>query len=120
VPGRDPRFRLFDRLKAVDPPHADEQRGDEPAVVPAAPPAAPGGEVVSIGRAQAGRREWNIWELERLARAGAHRHPDRSQEWAYLFVHLRQFANPDGALPLEFDGLVRESFGELLEASGRV
>ncbi len=83
------------------------------------PPAPPGGEVVSIGRAQAGPRQWNIWELERLARAGAHRHPDRSQEWAYLFVHLRQFANPDGALPVEFDSLVRESFGELLEASGR-
>jgi hypothetical protein len=64
------------------------------------------------------RRGWNLWELERLARAAAERHPDRAQEWAYLFVYLREFASPDGALPPEFDGLVRESFAEVLEASG--
>ncbi len=68
---------------------------------------------------RAGPRQWNLWELERLARAAAHGSPQRSQEWAYLFVHLRRYATPDGTLPPEFDGLVRESFGELLEASGR-
>ena len=94
---------------ATAPPPAPERSGP-----PAAPP-----PVVPMRRRRPGPREWNLWELERLARAGAHRHPERSQEWAYLFVHLRQFANPDGALPAEFDGLVRESFGDLLEASGR-
>jgi hypothetical protein len=86
---------------------------------PEPPPASSGGDVVQMRRARAGPREWNLWELEQLARAGAQRNPERSQEWSYLFVHLRQFASPDGALPREFDGLVRESFGELLEASGR-
>ena len=46
------------------------------------------------------------------------RDPIRYEEWSYLFVHLRQFATPDGSLPTEFDGLVRESFGELLERAG--
>ena len=60
-------------------------------------------------------REWNIWDLERLARAEAPEHPEQRDEWAFLFVHLRQFANADGVLPTEFDSLVRESFGGLLE-----
>ena len=68
---------------------------------------------------RAGPREWNLWELEQLARASGQRYPERMQEWTYLFVHLRRFAQTDGALPREFDGLVRESFGELLERAGR-
>jgi hypothetical protein len=34
---------------------------------------------------------------------------------SYLFLHLRRFANADGVLPAEFDGLVRDAFGGLLE-----
>ena len=60
-------------------------------------------------------REWNLWDLETLAREQARLEPERREEWSYLFVHLRQFANARGRLPSEFDGLVRESFGELLE-----
>jgi hypothetical protein len=60
-------------------------------------------------------REWNVWELESLAREQARLEPERGEEWSYLFVHLRQFADANGKLPSEFDGLVRESFGELLE-----
>jgi hypothetical protein len=61
-------------------------------------------------------REWNIWDLERLARAQAG-DAARDQEWAALFMHLRQFANADGVLPTEFDGLVRESFSRLIQAA---
>ena len=46
-------------------------------------------------------------------RAGR-RGPARDAEWGYLVVYLREFARPDGTLPTEFDGLVRESFGELI------
>jgi hypothetical protein len=60
-------------------------------------------------------REWNLWDLESLAREQARLEPERGEEWSYLFVHLRQFADVKGKLPSEFDGLVRESFGELLE-----
>ena len=61
-------------------------------------------------------REWNIWDLERRARERAG-DAARDQEWAALFMHLRQFANADGVLPMHFDGLVRESFSELIEAA---
>lgn len=61
-------------------------------------------------------REWNIWELERRAREQAG-DSGRDQEWAALFMHLRQFANADGVLPMQFDGLVRESFSTLIQAA---
>ncbi len=38
----------------------------------------------------------------------------RQEEWSALLIHLREFANADGDLPVEFDSLVRESFGGLL------
>lgn len=61
-------------------------------------------------------REWNIWDLQRRAREQA---GDASQdeEWSALFTHLRPYANADGLLPKEFDDLVRESFGQLIEAA---
>lgn len=57
-------------------------------------------------------REWNLWELERRARdhAGADAVPE---EWAAMFMYLREFAKSDGRLPTQFDALVRESFPEL-------
>jgi hypothetical protein len=61
-------------------------------------------------------REWNLWDLERRARAQAG-HTPQQEEWSALFTHLRVFATTDGVLPKEFDGLVRESFGELIEAA---
>jgi hypothetical protein len=62
-------------------------------------------------------REWNIWELERLAREGEGRDVGRDPELAFLLLELRQFANADGQLPVSFDAVVRESFGELLYAA---
>ena len=61
-------------------------------------------------------REWNIWDLERRAREQAG-DGARDEEWSALFTHLRPFANADGVLPKEFDDLVRESFGQLIEAA---
>ena len=61
-------------------------------------------------------KEWNLWDLERRAREQAGNAP-RDEEWSALFTHLRVFANADGRLPKEFDELVRESFGELIEAA---
>jgi hypothetical protein len=81
--------------------------------------AAPGeSSVVALPTRPSAPRSWNLWDLERIAREGVRSHPERRDEWAYLFLHLRQFASADGSLPTEFDGLVRESFGGLLERSG--
>jgi hypothetical protein len=45
--------------------------------------------------------------------------PIREEELGYLVVYLREFASPDGALPTDFDQLVRDSFGDLLAARRR-
>ena len=58
-------------------------------------------------------REWNLWELERAVRAADA--VERQEEWTALFIHLREFANVEGDLPVEFDALVRESFASVLE-----
>jgi hypothetical protein len=55
-------------------------------------------------------RQWNIWSLERVAREQA----GDNDELGFLVTYLRDYANPDGMLPMNFDSLVRESFGDLL------
>ncbi len=61
-------------------------------------------------------RAWNLWELERLA--ATIDGPD-SEERSLLLLHLREFAEPAGNLPREFDPLVREAFGaDLAEFAG--
>ena len=59
-------------------------------------------------------REWNLWELERVSRDHASDDVARNEERAYLLMYLREFAGPDGVLPADFDGLVRDAFGDLL------
>jgi hypothetical protein len=43
----------------------------------------------------------------------------QNEELSYLLHYLREFASPDGVLPVDFDGLVRESFGEIVAARVR-
>lgn len=62
-------------------------------------------------------REWNLWELERIAREGAGADPARDEERAYLLLSLRDFAAPDGNLPPEFHQLVRDAFADLLQTT---
>lgn len=78
-------------------------RAAAPPVPPSPPPPPPA-------------REWNLWDLERLAREQAG-DALRDEEWSALFTHLRAYASADGVLPKEFDDLVRESFGQLIEAA---
>jgi hypothetical protein len=60
-------------------------------------------------------RKWNLWELERIARERAGDDVIRNEERAYLLMYLREFATADGILPTDFDGLVREAFGDTLD-----
>jgi outer membrane biosynthesis protein TonB len=83
-----------------------------PEPVRAPEPAAP--SVVTIASRDTRPREWNLWELERLTREGSGSDPAVDEERNYLLMYLREFANADGALPVDFDGLVRDSFGELI------
>jgi len=90
------------------------RRESEPEL--ATPPVpAPPSSVVAFPQRTFQPQSWNLWDLERIARAETKDHPERRDEFAYLFLHLREFATADGSLPAEFDGLVRESFAGLLE-----
>jgi len=87
----------------------------EPEPAPAPEPAPEPSTVVSIGVGP-GPRKWNLFDLERLTRAHAGPDPVVDEERQFLLMYLREFAEPDGLLPVDFDGLVRDSFGELVGA----
>jgi len=70
-------------------------------------------QVVPIGAAQA-PRQWNIWDLEQLARTHTSGDPIADEERTFLLLYLRDFAGADGLLPVDFDDLVRQSFGALV------
>ena len=84
----------------------------EPVLAPAPAPAV--AQVVPIGATQA-PRQWNIWDLEQLAREHAPADdPIAAEERSFLLLYLRDFAGADGLLPVDFDDLVRQSFGALV------
>jgi hypothetical protein len=74
--------------------------------------------VVAFMPANDDPREWNLWELERAARDHASDDVARNEERSYLLMYLREFAGPDGVLPTDFDGLVRDAFGDVLDTVG--
>jgi outer membrane biosynthesis protein TonB len=112
VPGPQPSVREAapaPELRAVpEPPEPPE-----PAEAPPEEPE-PDDRVVAFIPGSNGPRRWNLWDLERLARAGEGADSARDEERTVLLMQLRQFAGADGMLPESFDPLVRESFGELI------
>jgi hypothetical protein len=97
------------RIAAVPPPAAEPETIPPPTPEPAA-------AVVPLSRRRSEPREWNIWELERLVRAHSGADVVRDEERSYLLMYLREFASPEGHLPADFDGVVRETFGDELDA----
>lgn len=77
---------------------------------PPAPPAMPPPPPVPAGPP----RSWNLWELERASRDLAGGDPLADEERQYMLLYMRDFAAADGKLPIDFDPLVREVFGEKL------
>jgi len=57
---------------------------------------------------------WNVWQLERLLASQPKPDQERDYERSLMLVYLREFADPDGQLPPQFDDLVRDSFGDLV------
>jgi type IV secretory pathway VirB10-like protein len=100
------------RIVAVPPP------APEPEPQPEAEPEPAPERVVAFIPANEGPREWNLWELERAARDHATDDVMRNEERSYLLMYLREFAGPDGILPTDFDGLVRDAFGDVLHTVG--
>jgi hypothetical protein len=90
-------------LVAVPEPEPEPEPEPQPELEPE-PPA-----VVPLALHDTTPRTWNLWELERLAESLDG--DARSEERAMLLLHLREFADASGDLPLEFDPLVRDAFG---------
>jgi len=95
-------------------PEPEPERRPELAAVPPPPPEPepepePAPAVVPLVLRDTTPRTWNIWELERLAETMDG--DAAAEERALLLVHLREFANASGDLPVEFDELVRDAFG---------
>jgi hypothetical protein len=64
-------------------------------------------------------RAWNLWDLERSVRETVGADTARGEERSFLLMYLREFADAGGVLPAEFDPLVRETFGDLVESARR-
>jgi hypothetical protein len=93
-------------LAAVRPP-------PEPEPLPEPEPE-PEPVVVSLALHDQTPRTWNLWELESLAEGM--NGDARAEERTLLLLHMREFSDAAGNLPLEFDPLVRDVFGaELAE-----
>ena len=99
------------RIAAVAPPPEPEP---EPEFEPQPEPA----RVLAFTPANDAPREWNLWELERAARDHSGDDVAQAEERSYLLMYLREFAGPDGVLPADFDGLVRDAFGDVLHSVG--
>ena len=80
---------------------AEQEAAAAPAA--AAPPAAEGV-----------RGSYNLVGLELLVAEHGAAFPERQEEWSSYLYFLREFAAPDGSLPAGFDGLILDTFGELL------
>jgi outer membrane biosynthesis protein TonB len=100
------------RIVAVPPPPP------EPEPEPEEQPEPRTERVVAFLPTNDGPREWNLWELERAARDHATDDVVRNEERSYLLMYLREFAGTDGVLPMDFDGLVRDAFGDVLHTVG--
>jgi hypothetical protein len=94
-------------------PGPEPEPPPEPEPEPEPPPAA---EPVVPLPVRSQPREWNLWELERVTREAAGADAARDEERSFLLMYLREFADPDGMLPVTFDQLVRETFGDVLGA----
>jgi capsular polysaccharide biosynthesis protein len=75
-----------------------------PAAAPAPPPAAAGD----------GAGTFNLLRLERLVEERGGEFPERADEWASYLYLLREYAGPDGSVPASFDGLIQDTFAELV------
>jgi hypothetical protein len=105
--------RVLEPVPDLEPepePEPEPEREPEPEPEPL-----PAATVVPIG-ISAEPRQWNLWDLERLTRESSGSDALIDEERSYLLMYLRDFADADGELPVDFDALVRDSFGELVGA----
>ena len=106
-PEPEPEPAAEPTLALAPPPPPEPQPAPEPEPEPLP-------TVVPLALRDPTPRSWNLWELERLANCET-----ASEERRLLLLHLRQYADPSGDLPVEFDPLVRDAFGAGLAGLAR-
>jgi len=118
-PPLPPPMPTFASMPPVSTPQPEPE--PEPAPPPPPPPEpepAPAPALVSYEPeapgAPDGPGRWNVLALDRLVEQRGHEFPDRIEEWTSYLYSLRAYASPDGTLPPSFDGLVQETFRELV------
>jgi len=112
----------LEEAKRAARPEPEPVREPEPAPAPAAVPAlaaVPAAAPRSSTPPEASGGEeatglWNLLVLERLVNDRGDEFPDRRDEWASYLYFLREYAAPDGTVPSSFDGLIQETFSELV------
>ena len=58
---------------------------------------------------------WNVNDLERAVAAQSNASAEQAEEWSTYLFFLREHASSDGALPPQFDGLVEDVFGSVVD-----
>jgi len=111
VPKRAPKPAPAEPPSAP-PPLPSPASAPQPAAAP--PPPAPPPNPIAPSVIQ--RRRWNVFDLQNRASGIATTDPARHEEFMFLLLYLREFADVAGDLTEEFDGFVRESFPELVAA----
>jgi hypothetical protein len=99
------------------PPEPEPEPEPEPQPEPEPEPQPEPEVVVPFVQRDVTPREWNVWELEKIASEVGGADAARDEERALLLMNLRQFANTSGDLPVDFDPLVRDAFGTALTTS---
>jgi hypothetical protein len=112
-PELEPEPELEREPKPEPEPEPEPVLVSVPAPEPSSPPDPPDEPepetVIPLALHDPSPRAWNLWELERLAEEL--NGDSRAEERSLLLMHMREFADPSGDLPLEFDPLVRDAFG---------
>ena len=57
---------------------------------------------------------WNLLVLERLVNDRGAAFPEKRDEWVSTLYFLREYAEPDGTVSSSFDGLIQDTFAELV------
>ena len=120
-PDLDPESERDAAIRPVEPPRANEptevlgeerpaEEGNKEAA--AVSGVEEGGSVVNFPRAA---RSWDIWQLSQLVEGTPGQDPVQQEERRQILYHLREHTAIDGRIPPDFEGLVYEVFGELIQ-----
>ncbi|MGZ4387725.1 MAG: hypothetical protein ACXVZO_12400, partial [Gaiellaceae bacterium] len=104
-----PYLHEVPRLRALEPPAEEEPEESGSDATPAQKEES---DIVDFPRFAAG---WDIFELARLIAESPDEDPIRRVEREQVLYFLREHTSLDGRIPEEFDGLIRETFGDLAD-----